>query len=114
MQARRFSEQLDDAINRSTNRALTTAEIIAELVKLAKQMRATLKKIAVHVVWAAQQSVTNDWSVKESLRAAIGVKIRRLLTNDDDPPDQEDKAVKLVLEQAGGVCRRGTVNHHCG
>ncbi len=34
-----FSEQLDEAINRYTNRALTTAEIIAELVKLAKEMR---------------------------------------------------------------------------
>ncbi len=34
-----LSERLDDAINRYTNRALTTAEIIAELVKLAKQMR---------------------------------------------------------------------------
>ncbi len=40
VQARRFSEQLEEAINRYTNRSLTTAEIIAELVKLAKTMRA--------------------------------------------------------------------------
>ena len=39
VQARKFSELLDEAINRYTNRSLTTAEIIAELVKLAKQMR---------------------------------------------------------------------------
>lgn len=39
VQARKFSDQLDEAINRYTNRALTTAEIIAELVKLAKDMR---------------------------------------------------------------------------
>jgi type I restriction enzyme R subunit len=39
VQARKFSDQLDEAINRYTNRALTTAEIIAELVKLAKEMR---------------------------------------------------------------------------
>ncbi|WP_138413309.1 type I restriction endonuclease subunit R [Sinomonas gamaensis] len=39
VQARKFSEQLDEAINRYTNRALTTAEIVAELVKLAKEMR---------------------------------------------------------------------------
>jgi type I restriction enzyme R subunit len=134
VQARRFSEQLDDAINRYTNRALTTAEIIAELVKLAKQMRdaarrheqlglsvaeaalydaivqndaavlqmgdATLKKIAVDLVWAVQQSVTIDWSVKESVRAAMRAKIRRLLAKYDYPPDQEDKAVELILEQA--------------
>jgi len=134
VQARRFSEQLDDAINRYTNRALTTAEIIAELVKLAKQMRdaarrheqlglsvaeaalydaivqndaavlqmgdATLKRIAVDLVWAVQQSVTIDWSVKESVRAAMRAKIRRLLAKYDYPPDQEDKAIELVLEQA--------------
>jgi type I restriction enzyme R subunit len=134
VQARRFSEQLDDAINRYTNRALTTAEIIAELVKLAKQMRdaarrheqlglsvaeaalydaivqndaavlqmgdATLKKIAVDLVWAVQQSVTIDWSVKESVRAAMRAKVRRLLAKYDYPPDQEDKAVELILEQA--------------
>ena len=134
VQARRFSEQLEDAINRYTNRALTTAEIIAELVKLAKQMRdaakrheqlglsvaeaalydaivqndaavlqmgdATLKKIAVDLVWAVQQSVTIDWSVKESVRAAMRAKIRRLLAKYDYPPDQEDKAVELILEQA--------------
>jgi len=134
VQARRFSEQLDDAINRYTNRALSTAEIIAELVKLAKQMRdaaqrhtqlglsvaeaalydaiaandaavlqmgdATLKRIAVDLVWAVQQSVTIDWSVKESVRAAMRAKIRRLLAKYDYPPDQEDMAVELVLEQA--------------
>jgi type I site-specific restriction-modification system R (restriction) subunit len=134
VQARRFSEQLDDAINRYTNRALTTAEIIAELVKLAKQMRdaaqrheqlglsvaeaalydaivqndaavlqmgdATLKKIAVDLVGAVQQSVMIDWNVKESVRAAMRAKIRRLLAKYDYPPDQEDKAVELILEQA--------------
>src|SRR5262249_52223554 len=39
VQARKFSELLEEAINRYTNRSLTTAEIIAELVKLAKEMR---------------------------------------------------------------------------
>lgn len=39
-------------------------------------------------------------SVKESVRAARRVKIRRLLAKYDYPPDQEDKAVELVLEQA--------------
>src|SRR5690606_29784513 len=39
VQSRRFSELLEEAINRYTNRSLSTAEIIAELVKLAKQMR---------------------------------------------------------------------------
>jgi type I restriction enzyme R subunit len=134
VQGRLFSAQLDDAINRYTNRALTTAEIIAELVKLAKQMRDqqhrheqlglsvaeaalydaivqndaavlkmgddTLKKIAVDLVFAVQQSVTIDWNLKESVRATMRAKIRRLLAKYDYPPDQEERAVELVLEQA--------------
>jgi type I restriction enzyme, R subunit len=134
VQARLFSAQLDEAINRYTNRALTTAEIIAELVKLAKQMRDQqhrheqlglsvaeaalydaivqnnaavlemgddiLKKIAVDLVFAVQQSVTIDWEHKESVRATMRAKIRRLLAKYDYPPDQEERAVELVLEQA--------------
>ncbi len=134
VQARKFSEQLDDAINRYTNRALTTAEIIAELVKLAKDMRDqndrhsqlglsvaeaafydaivqndaailemgddVLKRIAVDLVYAIQQSVTIDWSLKDSVRAAMRSKVRRLLAKYDYPPDHEEKAIELVLQQA--------------
>jgi type I restriction enzyme R subunit len=134
VQARKFSEQLDEAIRRYTNRALTTAEIIAELVKLAKAMRdsehrheelglsvaeaalydaisqnesavlelgdETLKKIATELVGAVRSSVTIDWNLKDSVRAAMRAKIRRLLAKYDYPPDYEDKAVDLVLEQA--------------
>ncbi len=39
VQARRFSELLDEAIKRYTNWALSTAEIIAALVELAKELR---------------------------------------------------------------------------
>lgn len=44
VQGRKYSEMLDEAVNRYTNRSLTTAEIIAELVKLAKQMRDDQKR----------------------------------------------------------------------
>ena len=40
VKGRKFSEMLNDALTRYTNRSLTTAEIIAELVSLAKDMRA--------------------------------------------------------------------------
>ena len=134
VQGRQFSELLDEAINRYTNRSLTTAEIIAELVKLAKQMRddqrrhedlglstaevafydaiaqndsavlemgdETLKKIAVDLVWAVRGNIVIDWDQKESVRAAMRSKVRRLLARYDYPPDAEAKAVELVLEQA--------------
>lgn len=134
VQARRFSEQLEEAINRYTNRALTTAEIIGELVKLAKEMRENndrhnqlglsvaeaafydaivqndsavlqmgddvLKRIAVELVTAVQSSATIDWSLKESVRATMRSKVRRLLAKYDYPPDLEERAVELVLQQA--------------
>jgi len=46
VQTRKFSEMLDEAINRYNNRSLSSAEIIAELVQLAKQMRDDLQRHA--------------------------------------------------------------------
>lgn len=134
VQSRKFSEQLEEAINKYTNRSLTTAEIIAELVKLAKELRGqsqrhtdlglseaeaafydaivqndaavlqmgddTLKKIAVDIVWSVRNSVSIDWQYKESVRAAMRTKVRRLLAKYDYPPDMEEKAIELVLAQA--------------
>lgn len=134
VQARKFSEQLEEAINRYTNRSLTTAEIIAQLVKLAKEMRddkkrhealglredevafydaivqndaavlqmgdETLKTIAHKLVEAVRSSATIDWNLKESVKAEMRTKVRRLLARYDYPPDREERAVELVLQQA--------------
>jgi type I restriction enzyme R subunit len=141
VQARKFSELLDEAVNRYTNRSLTTAEIIAELVKLAKKMRdeasrhealglredevafydaiaendsavfelgdETLKVLARELVSAVRASATLDWNLKESVRASIRSKVRRLLARFDYPPDAEARAVELVLEQAELFARAG-------
>jgi type I restriction enzyme R subunit len=134
VQSRRFSELLDEAINRYTNRALSTAEIIAALVDLAKDLREsnaragelglatdelafydavcqndaavlelgddTLKAIAQALVKAVQESATIDWNLKESVQAGLRAKVKRLLARYDYPPDKEERAIELVLEQA--------------
>ncbi|TQR84418.1 type I restriction endonuclease subunit R [Mycobacterium hodleri] len=46
VQTRKFSEMLDEAVNRYNNRSRTSAEIIAELVTLAKQMRDEMNRHA--------------------------------------------------------------------
>lgn len=133
VQSRKFSEQLEEAINRYTNRSLSTAGIISELVKLAKEMRNqanrheqlglseaeaafydaivqndvavlemgddTLKRISVDLVHSVRASVTIDWNLKESVRAGMRTKVRRLARY-GYPPDLEERAVELVLEQA--------------
>lgn len=126
--ARKFSEMLDEAVKRYTNRSLSTAEIIAELVRLAKQVRddqnrheplglredevafydaavlelgdETLKAIARDLVKSVRQSATLDWNLKTSVLAAMRSKVRRILARYDYPPDAEEKAVDLVLKQA--------------
>nr|WP_298445555.1 type I restriction enzyme endonuclease domain-containing protein [Ferrimicrobium sp.] len=60
----------------------------------------TLKKIAVELVQAVRASTAIDWNLKESVRAAMRAKVRRLLAKYDYPPDRSEKAVELVLEQA--------------
>jgi type I restriction enzyme R subunit len=134
VQSRQFSELLDDAIRRYTNRALTTAEIIGELVRLAKDLREAgargenlgldekelafydavcqnepavlelgddvLKAIARELVKAVRESTSIDWNLKESVRAAMRAKVRRLLSRYGYPPDMEERAIQLVLEQA--------------
>lgn len=46
VQTRKFSEMLDEAVNRYNNRSLTSAQIITELVTLAKQMRDDMQRHA--------------------------------------------------------------------
>jgi type I restriction enzyme, R subunit len=60
----------------------------------------TLKTIVQGLVKAVRSSVTIDWNLKDSVRAAMRSKIRRLLARYDYPPDREDKAIELVLQQA--------------
>jgi hypothetical protein len=38
--------------------------------------------------------------LEESLRAGLRAKVRRLLIRYDYPPDKEERAIQLVLEQA--------------
>lgn len=58
-----------------------------------------LKKVAVAPVAGVQSSATVDWSLKQSGRAAMRSKVRRLLARHDYLPDHETKAVELVLQQ---------------
>ena len=49
---------------------------------------------------AVRESATIDWNLKESVRAGLRAKVRRLLARYDYPPDKEERAIELVLEQA--------------
>ncbi len=134
VQARSFSEMLDQAMRRYQNRALEAAQVIEELIGLAREMREaqargealgltddelafydaleandsavkvlgddTLRTIARELVKTVRANVTIDWTVRENVRAQLRVLVKRLLRKYGYPPDREEKATRLVLEQA--------------
>ena len=51
-----------------------------------------------------RKSVTIDWTVRESARAKIRVMVKRILRIHGYPPDLQEEATKLVLQQAELLC----------
>jgi type I restriction enzyme R subunit len=134
VQARSFSQLLEQAVRKYQNRAIETAQIIAELIHLAKVMREanargeqlnlsedelafyealeandsavkvlgepTLVKIARELVDTVKKNVTIDWTLRENVRAQLRVIVKRILRKYGYPPDKQERATQLVLEQA--------------
>jgi type I restriction enzyme R subunit len=134
VQARSFAEMLEKSLRSYQNRALETAQIIEELIGLAKDIRAadargealglnddevafydalsandsavqvlgepTLKLIAQELVAAVKRNVSIDWTEKETVRAKLRVIVKRILRRYGYPPDKQESATNLVLEQA--------------
>lgn len=59
-----------------------------------------LKQIAVELADSVRKNVTIDWTVRENVRAKMRVIVRRILRKHGYPPDKQEKATLLVLEQA--------------
>ena len=74
--------------------------LIDKAMDLIEAENPTLKQIAHELVKAGRASATIDWNLKDSVRAEMRAKVRRLLTRYDYPPDKEEKAIDLVLQQA--------------
>lgn len=133
VQARSFSEMLEGALRRYQNRAIETAQVIEELISLAKQMREansrgeslgltedelafydaleindsavkvmgdeTLKTIARELADTVRRNVTIDWTMRENVRAQLRVLVKRILRKYGYPPDKQENAAQIVLEQ---------------
>jgi type I restriction enzyme R subunit len=134
VQERKFSELLTNVIARYQNRSIETAQVMEELVDMAKKFREaagrgealglnddevrfydalatnesavreltdeTLKKIAHELTENLRQNISVDWSERESVRAKLRLMVKRILRKYKYPPDLQDAAVELVLQQA--------------
>ncbi|MBP6194150.1 MAG: type I restriction endonuclease subunit R [Methyloversatilis sp.] len=134
VQEKKFSELLANVITRYQNRAIETAQVIEELIDMAKKFKAaasrgdelgltedevrfydaladnesavrelsdeTLKKIAHELTENLRRNITVDWSARENVRARLRLMVKRILRKYRYPPDLQEAAVTLVLQQA--------------
>lgn len=63
-----------------------------------------LKVIATELVTQVRRSVTIGWTLGESARTKIKVLVKRILRRHAYPPDLQDEATKLVLQQFELLC----------
>jgi type I restriction enzyme R subunit len=132
--SRKFSDMLADSLMRYQARAITTAQVIEELIELAREMREaasrgeelglsdeevafyealgtndsavavlgdeTLRVIARELTETVKRNATIDWTAKESVRAEMRVAVRRILRKYGYPPDKQERATTLIVEQA--------------
>lgn len=134
VQAQKFREALEKAMLGYTNKQITTAQMIAQLMELAKWVREAkrhgqelglsdeetafydalaengsanevirsdeLRLMARELAEMVKKMPRLDWSQRESVRADLRRKVRRLLAMYGYPPDLSEKATQLILRQA--------------
>ncbi len=136
VQSRKFSEMLDRSIKKYQNRSIETAQIIEELISLAKDMKKSnergekmnltedelafydalddcdnddilkdeiLRDITIDLIKTIKNNITIDWTVKENVQAKMRSSIKRILRKYGYPPDKQEKATQVILEQAKSV-----------
>ena len=134
VQAHKFREALEKAMLGYTNKQITTAQMIAQLLELAKWVRDAkrhgqdlglsdeegafydalaengsakeimksdqLRLMARELAEMVKKIPRLDWTQRESVRADLRRKVRRLLAMYGYPPDLSEEATQLVLRQA--------------
>ena len=139
VKSRSFADMLEASLRKYQNRAIETAQILEELIRMAKDFdkamrqgenlgltsdeaafydalevndsavkglgEPILKLIAQDLVKEIKNSIKIDWTVKESVRAEMRVRIKRLLRKHGYPPDKQERATNTVLQQAEMLCK---------
>lgn len=147
IQERKFSERLTASLNKYYSRSIKSAEVIEELISMAKEFReaakrgeklglndselafydaladnesavrelgdVTLKLIAQELTEKLRKSTTVDWQKRDSVRAKLRNLVRITLRRYKYPPDKQEEAIKLVLDQADRLSDDWSKNIEC-
>lgn len=131
---KKFSAMLGEALNRYQNRTIDAAQVMAEIVEIAKRIKEQrergektglteselafydalasnesakhlmadekMLKIAHELADIVRRDAKTDWNVKETVRAKLRTRIKRLLLQHGYPPDHEPSATNLIIQQA--------------
>jgi type I restriction enzyme R subunit len=106
----KLAKELDAATKRDEDLGLTDDEVAFYDALAANESAVEamgddqLKVIAAEVISKVRQSVTIDWTLRESARARIRVMVKRILNKYGYPPDLQEEAVQTVLAQAELLC----------
>ena len=106
----KLAKQLSEADKRGVDLGLNDDEVAfydalsANNSAIEVMGKDNLKVIATELVTQVRKSVTIDWTLRESARAKIKVLVKRILRKHGYPPDLQDEATKLVLQQAELLC----------
>ena len=106
----KLAKQLSEADQRGVDLGLNDDEVAfydalaANNSAIEVMGKDNLKVIATELVTRVRKSVTIDWTLRESARAKIKVLVKRILRKHGYPPDLQDEATKLVLQQAELLC----------
>lgn len=134
VQSRLFADKLEETIRRYQARSIEAAQVIMELIQIAKEIKEADKRgdalsltneelafydalatnesarevmsdkdlsiIAREVLRIVRENTTIDWNLKESVRANLRRLVKRVLRKYGYPPDLQEAATQMVLEQA--------------
>nr|WP_201360624.1 type I restriction endonuclease subunit R [Dictyobacter formicarum] len=134
VQNKKFTDLLQQSLNKYRNRAIETTQVLEELIAMAEEFKAAaergedlglnaeemafydalgtnqaavrelgddiLRKIAVELTDQLRKNISVDWSVRETVRAKLRILVKRILRKYKYPPDLEQYAIDLVLQQA--------------
>lgn len=78
---------------------------VSELGKAFALVSSMDEAIARDLVQAIRNNVTIDWTMKEGVRAKLRGTVKRLLKKYGYPPDKQEKATTIVLQQAELLCK---------
>jgi type I restriction enzyme R subunit len=138
VESRSFRELLENAILRYQNMAINAAQVIEEMIQLARTLKESaargeklgltddevafydalahhetarevlgdqnLYTIAREVAKSIRANVSIDWTIKESVRAKLRSAVKRVLRRYGYPPDKQESATDLVIQQAELLC----------